>query len=64
METLEERIKRVLRDEVAIVPYDPSWPQMFEEEKRHLMECLPPELIRRIDTSAAPQFQASEQTNR
>ncbi len=49
METLEERIRRVLQEEVSIVAYDPSWPQMFEEEKRHLMECLPPELIRRIE---------------
>lgn len=49
METLDERIKRVLQDEVSIVPYDPSWPLIFEEEKRHLLECLPPEVIRRIE---------------
>ena len=49
METLEERINRVLQDEVAIVPYDSSWPLMFEEEKRHLLECLPKTLIQRIE---------------
>jgi GrpB-like predicted nucleotidyltransferase (UPF0157 family) len=49
METLEERIKRVLQDEVSIGPYDPAWPRMFEEEKRHLLDCLPSRLIRRIE---------------
>ena len=49
METLEEKIKRVLAEEVAIVPYDPAWRQMFEEEKRHLLSCLPRELIGRIE---------------
>jgi GrpB-like predicted nucleotidyltransferase (UPF0157 family) len=49
METLEQRIKRVLQDEVSIVPYDSAWPRMFEEEKKHLLECLPPELNRRIE---------------
>ena len=49
METLEERIKRVLQEEVSIVPYDPAWPRMFEEEKKHLLDCLPQDLIRRIE---------------
>jgi GrpB-like predicted nucleotidyltransferase (UPF0157 family) len=49
METLEQRIERVLREEVSIVPYDPVWPGMFEEEKRHLLDCLPQDLIRRIE---------------
>ncbi len=49
METLEERIQRVLQDDIAIVPYDPAWPQRFREEKAHLLSCLPTELIRRIE---------------
>ena len=49
METLEQRIKRVLQEEVSIVPYDPAWPRMFEEEKKHLRDCLPQDLIRRIE---------------
>jgi GrpB-like predicted nucleotidyltransferase (UPF0157 family) len=49
VETLEERIKRVLQDEVSIVAYDPAWPRLFEEEKRHLIACLPPQLIRRVE---------------
>ena len=49
METLEDRIKRVLQEEVSIVPYDPAWPRMFEEEKKHLLDCLPQDLIQRIE---------------
>ena len=49
METLEDRIKRVLQEEVSIVPYDPAWPSMFAEEKRHLLACLPSRLVRRIE---------------
>lgn len=49
METLEERIRRVLQEGISIVPYNPAWRLMFEEEKMHLQDCLPPELIRRIE---------------
>jgi GrpB-like predicted nucleotidyltransferase (UPF0157 family) len=49
METLEQRIERVLREEVSIVAYDPVWPGLFAEEKRHLLNCLPQDLIRRIE---------------
>ena len=48
-ETLAEKVARVVKEEVAIVPYDPRWPQMFEEEKLHLLACLPPDLVRRIE---------------
>jgi len=49
METLEDRIKRVLQENVSLVPYDPAWPRMFADEKKHLMACLPSRLIRRIE---------------
>lgn len=49
METLAERIERVLRDEVSIVPYDPGWPGMFADERNHLLSCLPQEMIGRIE---------------
>lgn len=49
METLEEKVARVVKEEVAIVPYDLGWPEMFEEERRHLLACLPAELIGRIE---------------
>ena len=48
-ESLEERIKRVVQEEIVIVPYNPDWPRMFEEEKKHLFACLPPEIIKRIE---------------
>jgi GrpB-like predicted nucleotidyltransferase (UPF0157 family) len=49
METLEQRIRRVLQDEVAIAPYDLRWPRLFAEEKDHLLSCLPQDLLRRIE---------------
>jgi hypothetical protein len=29
METLEQRIRRAVQEDVAIVPYDPRWPELF-----------------------------------
>jgi GrpB-like predicted nucleotidyltransferase (UPF0157 family) len=49
LETPEQRIERVVREEVAIVPYDPRWPSLFHQEWEHLWSCLPNELIRRIE---------------
>ncbi len=49
METLAERIERVLQDTVSIVPYDPHWPMMFAQEREHLLGCLPREMIGRIE---------------
>jgi GrpB-like predicted nucleotidyltransferase (UPF0157 family) len=49
METLEEKIARIVKEEVAVVPYDPSWPNLFEQERLHLLACLPEGLIRRIE---------------
>ena len=48
-ETLEEKIRRVVAEDVAIVPYDPLWPGMFAREKAHLQRCLPADLIGRIE---------------
>ena len=49
METLEEKIRRVTAEEVAVVPYDPRWPILFEMERNHLRACLPEDLIGRIE---------------
>jgi len=49
METLEEKIARVVKEDVAVVPYDPLWPQLFEKERRHLLSCLPADMIQRIE---------------
>ena len=49
MEPLEQRIQRVVREDVAVVPYDPRWPELFRREKEHLRNCLPGNLIGRIE---------------
>jgi GrpB-like predicted nucleotidyltransferase (UPF0157 family) len=49
METLEQRIRRVVQEDVAIVPYDPRWSESFRREKEHLLSCLPAELIGRVE---------------
>jgi hypothetical protein len=33
METVEEKVARVVKEEVAVVPYDPRWADMFEQER-------------------------------
>jgi GrpB-like predicted nucleotidyltransferase (UPF0157 family) len=49
VETLEQRIARLVREDVAIAPYDPEWPEWFRREKEHLLACLPGGLIRRVE---------------
>ena len=46
---LDHRIARVVQEDIAVVPYDPQWPAMFEEEKERLRAWLPSELIGRIE---------------
>jgi len=48
-ETREEKIARVLKEEVGVMPYDSRWPELFETERRHLLSCLPPDLVERIE---------------
>jgi len=49
METLEQKIARVVKETVAVVPYDPRWPEMFEQERLHLLSCLPADVVKRIE---------------
>jgi GrpB-like predicted nucleotidyltransferase (UPF0157 family) len=49
MESLQERIHRLVREEIAVVPHDPRWPDMFRQEKEHLLSCLPRDLVRRVE---------------
>jgi GrpB-like predicted nucleotidyltransferase (UPF0157 family) len=49
LEGLEEKIQRVLKEKIAIAPYNPDWPVFFEQEKQHILGCLPNDLIRRIE---------------
>lgn len=34
---------------MAIAPYDPAWPELFRQEKEHLLCCLPKDLVRRVE---------------
>ena len=45
----QERIQRLVREEIAIVSWSPEWARSFEEEKQHLLSCLSGELIRRVE---------------
>jgi GrpB-like predicted nucleotidyltransferase (UPF0157 family) len=49
METLEQRVRRVLAEEIALVAYDPVWPESFRRENEHLVGCLPAGLVRRVE---------------
>ena len=49
METLEQKIARVVKEKVAIAFDDPHWPEMFEAERVHLLTCPAAGLIRRIE---------------
>lgn len=48
-ETDEQRVQRVLKEEIVIVPYDSLWPGRFREEETHLRAVLPAELLGRIE---------------
>jgi GrpB-like predicted nucleotidyltransferase (UPF0157 family) len=48
METAEKKVARVVKEEVAVVPYDSRWMDMFEQERLHLLSCLPADLLGRI----------------
>jgi len=38
-----------MAEEVSIEPYDARWPELFRNEKAHLLSCLPRELVKRIE---------------
>ena len=31
------------------MPYNPDWPQLFRQEKEHLLFCLPNDLVRGVE---------------
>lgn len=49
MDQGEDHIRKAIGEDVAIESYNPEWPQLFEAEKRRLLDCLPPQLIGRIE---------------
>jgi len=48
-EEIKKRVEELVREETSIVPYNPSWPQMFEDEAASLRRKLPLDLIRRVE---------------
>ena len=42
-------IARLIREHVEIVPYDPTWLDLFSREKAHLLAVLPSDVVRRIE---------------
>ncbi|NLW87068.1 MAG: GrpB family protein [Planctomycetes bacterium] len=49
METLQDKIKRITAEQVRIEAYDPAWPTLFEQERDHLLACMPEGMIIRIE---------------
>ena len=49
-------VTRAIEQPVALADYDPAWPQMFEAERRRLMEALPGMFIEvdHIGSTAVP----------
>ncbi|HEV3141573.1 MAG TPA: GrpB family protein [Vicinamibacterales bacterium] len=43
------RIAELVREPIAIVPYDSQWPERFRLEAAHLRSCLPGDLVGRIE---------------
>ncbi len=46
--SLQQRIEEAVQEEISIVPYNPSWPDIFETEVLFLRKILPASLIIRI----------------
>ncbi len=60
-DSLAARIQEAIREDIALTPYDPHWVELFEQERRHLLSCLPGDLIRRIEhfgSTAVPHLAA------
>jgi GrpB-like predicted nucleotidyltransferase (UPF0157 family) len=49
MESQQDQIARLIQEEISIVPWDPQWPTLFQLEKEYLLQCLPPDVVRRIE---------------
>ncbi len=46
---LKQRIKTAIREEIAIGPYNPEWPSLFEKEAAFFQSKLPKSLVKRIE---------------
>ena len=58
---LQKRIERLVKEHVAIVPYNSGWPKLFKEEKEYLEKMLPKDIVKRIEhfgSTAIPRIPA------
>ena len=46
--TFEEKLARLNAEETELVSYDPAWPNVFENERSHLLKVLPGGSVNRI----------------
>jgi GrpB-like predicted nucleotidyltransferase (UPF0157 family) len=47
--SLEQRIEEAIREEISIVPYDPEWPNLYENEAAFLRRKLPSSIVIKIE---------------
>ena len=47
--SLEQRIEEAIREGISIVPYEPGWPSLFEDEAASLRRKLPKSVVIRIE---------------
>jgi GrpB-like predicted nucleotidyltransferase (UPF0157 family) len=47
--TSDDRVRRLIHEDVVVVPYDPLWPELFERETVHLLSCFADGVIRRVE---------------
>jgi GrpB-like predicted nucleotidyltransferase (UPF0157 family) len=40
-----ESLERAIHEEVALVPYDPRWPSLFEAERKRLIRLFPTQFL-------------------
>ncbi len=58
---LEERILELVKEKISLVPYDPTWKEMFRKEAEFLQYLLSKEQIKRIEhfgSTAIPNLSA------
>lgn len=55
-----ESLNRAIHEEVALFPYDPAWPTLFEKERDRLLNLFPDEFlaIEHIGSTAVPGLSA------
>lgn len=59
--SLKQRIEELVREEIAIVPYNSEWPSLFEKEVTFLRSKLPENIVKRIEhfgSTAIPRLSA------